>query len=242
MDKDFDEGRAFDDLRGILNHLYSAANFYQAEMQKAQSLNREKDFALDTLKAEQEKNLAALKNSYEGTIADQKRKISELEGKLSEQTENFQAQLKEYGDYNVDLTAQLKNFHQTLTAKENKLKTREANVHTAEENLHNEREKLDEERGKFDAEKSSLEEKVGRYEDWQNAASNFDEEKKKVRDEYEQQISELETKTKEYEETIKNLEEEKKSWQDKANNYKKQLDDLNDEIYNLKNSSAEKEW
>ena len=212
LDINFNESKAFEDLHGILNNIYAAANFYYTEMKTAQNLNREKD-----------NTIADLKNSYEKILVEKDNKISELVKKLDEQTENFKTSLKDYGDYNMKLTEQLKNFQETLNAKKNKLDEREEKLNNDRTQLDDDCKNFEDERRNFDEEKNSLHEKAGRYDALKNVANNFDEEKKILRDEYEEKIRELTQLKEEYEKKIQDLEKERDDWKEKAENYKKQL-------------------
>ena len=106
MDANFDEKKAFDDLKNVLTYMYNFANHYYAEMQKAQSACDEKGRKLADLQKQLADERVNADNRLTETINAKDEKISELENKISEQTENFESALKAQED---SFTAHLKN-------------------------------------------------------------------------------------------------------------------------------------
>lgn len=162
MDTNFEEKQAFEDLRGVLANIYQFANHYYAEMKTAQSLNAEKDSAIEHLNE----------------------KISALEDKILEQEKLFTAHLKD----NITLAQQLENFQSDLKKRKEKLDARAEELQNTTESLKSKYAALVRERADFDAEKKSHAEKLSNYEALQARAENFDAEKQTLQN----RIKELE--------------------------------------------------
>lgn len=236
MDTNFNEQKAFEDLQAILNHMHSIANKFYSELQTAQKSNREKDETIANLKREHKEELDKLTSSFNSELDKRRDEISALTDKLSEQEEIFTAHLNEYGNYNVTLTERLKNFEAELNTKQRNLDDRAENLSSREQTLKDDRATLDKEREAFDLEKSSTQKKLAAYEELQRQASNFDNEKQSLRDEYSGKIHDLEAKNKKAQETIEQLEQDKETLQGKFENIKKQRDELDKENFRLKSN------
>lgn len=215
MDTKIDVPQAFDDLQAVLNHMYTLANKFYAKAQVARQVCDEKDRIIADLKADCEK------------------KFAELQSTLRQKDEQFTAHLKEYGDYNVNLTRQLEDFHNELTARARALDDRENELNQREETLAADRHTLDEERRIFDAEKFDLQAKVSGYDELKSRADDFDAEKRKIRDEYRGKISELETQHTTDTETIEQLQSDKNTLNDTVKNLYGQIENLNQKINQL---------
>ncbi len=223
MDTNFDEKQAFEDLRGVLNHIYQFANYYYAEMQAAQNLNAEKD-----------SELANLKNSYEEKLRAKDEKISALERNFDNLSKDFKSHLEEYGNYNLQLTHQLEDMKKILNARRVNLDTRADELQKAETKLKDDRAALDSERAEFDAYKNSVEDKLSNYQKLQEAAESFDVEKTELQS----RINELEANqaANNDAEKIKQLEDEIQKLQAQIENLKGQLESS----VPAENSDAEK--
>lgn len=204
MNTNFDERQAFEDLRGVLNNMNNFANHYFAEMQKAQQLNAAKDSEIANLIAAHEKNIDALKNSYQEKIYALEKDLSAEREKVFAQEKNFSAQLQEYKTSNDEVTFQLKNFQETLRSEKASLDNRANELKEKERELEDASAKLTEKQEKFEAEKEmhKLQETPA------EPAPNFDEERNSFNKEIDQLKNDLQTQKEEYEQKILNLNKE----------------------------------
>lgn len=220
MNTNFDEKQGFEDLRGVLNHIYQFANYYYAEMTAAQKLNAEKDSEI----AKKISDIANLKSGYEEKLRAKDAKISALENKIIEQGENFKNHLTEYGNYNLQLTRQLEERKIYLENQKRQIDARAAEIQTAQEKLKSDRAALDKERADFDAEKNFVKEKLSNYEALQKASENFDAEKISLQQKISALEKNIQTKDEEYNAQITTLTEERDRFKTKSENLQRELD------------------
>ena len=219
MDTNFDERQAFEDLQVILNHMYSLARKFYDEAQANQKLIDEKNETIANLRA----------------INDEQRdKISSLAEEFERQGEDFRAHLKEYGDYNYKLTARLELSEDGLNERERQLNKRDKELSKREEDLEITRRNFEKEREQFDNEKSSMQSKLNAYDELKKQADDFDGERQKIRDEYKDRITALESERDEARNNAEILNSEKETWERKEKNLRGQIEQKDEEISRLK--------
>ena len=189
MDKNFDERKALQDLREILNHVYRIATNYYTDLQKARILNTDRAKQISSLETTHAKDLKDLLRGHETDIKNLRNEISSLKNQLVEQDEKFRSDLKEYGDYNIKLTKQLETFQKELAERERDLNRRENDV-AQRENVVTQRETdLKTAQEKFDEEKSRFEQEHTDYDDLKAAAKNHESEIQELHKQYSGKIS-----------------------------------------------------
>lgn len=253
MDENFDEKQAFEDLRSALQHIYNFANHYYVEMQNAQSLCNEKNKALEDLKRQYDADRVNAENRFNATVKAKDEKISELERKISAQVENFKSDLKaqedsfkvhlqEYGNYNLQLTQELKELRNKrraeLDAREQNLKNREDKLKVEQETLAVEKATLSDERKKFNVNRNAQEEKISNYESMEKRIQGFDEERSELNRKINKLEEDLKTKDYEWQGKLNAIIDDKNTLQTQVNNSNKQLEKALEELKAYQNVQA----
>ena len=219
MDANFDEKKAFEDLKIALKYLHDFANYYYAEMEKAQELCAEKDRELADLKRQYDADRVKTDNSHKEALQAKDDEISCLEEKIFAQAESFKAHLKEYGDYNMQLTQELERLRADLDSKENRLNKLADRLKDEQDQLNKDRTALKTERDNFEADKQSYEEKFFNYASMEKQIENFDAERRS----FKKKIDELE----------QSLDQKDDYWQNELNTVTTERDTLRTKVANL---------
>ena len=156
MNANFDEKQAFENLHDILNHIYSFANHYYAEMQNAQGLCEEKSAEIeklqDQLADERDKAEMRLKRTVQAKDAE----ISGLKNELSKQLEMFNTELQKSREANGKLTNLLNNVYTDLKTKKESLDEREKDLKKRVEQLQKDSDTLATASANFEEERSNF--------------------------------------------------------------------------------------
>lgn len=232
MDEIFDEKKAFEDLRKTLKYLQDFANYYYAEMKKAQKLCDEKDSKLADLKRQYDADRVNTDNRHKEALQAKDDEISYLEEKIFAQSEGFKAHLKEYGDYNMKLTQELEKSREDLDSKANRLNKLADKLNSEEDQLNKDRTALKKDRDNFEADKQSYEEKFFQYESMAKQIDKFDEERRSLKQKIKELEDSLATKDDYWQNKLDIVKAERDTLKRKAENLQGQLEQLEEYAHN----------